>query len=84
MNCEHFMSSISLTSLLCTKCKHLLILKAFTNAICKKTPLDKNLKYTNAQYINPILGHLYAEAKGLRAIIEQEVSVAQPFQSLPN
>ena len=83
MNCKRFTSSTSLALSLCAKCKHLLILKSFTGAICKKIPLGKNLKHTNAQYINPILGHLYAKAKGLRAIIELGVSITQPFQSLP-
>jgi len=77
MNCERFTSSPSLVSSLCTKCKDLLVPKVFVHAIRKKIPLDENLKYTNAQYINPILGHLYAKVKGLRAIIEHEVSSAQ-------
>lgn len=80
MNCECFTSSTSLATSLCTKCKHLLVLKAFTDAIRKKMPLDENLKYTNVQYTNPILGHLYAKVKGLRAIIEHKVSDAACFE----
>jgi len=79
MNCERFTSSSSLALSLCEKCKHLLILNVFTHAIRKKMPLDENLKYTNAQYINPTLGHLYAKVKGLRAIIEHEVSSTRLF-----
>lgn len=73
-NCERFTSSDSLNSSLCIKCKSLLILNAFIVAIHKKMPLDKNLKYTNGQYLNPVLGRLYATVKGLRAIIDHPVS----------
>jgi hypothetical protein len=76
-------SSRSLASSLCATCRRLLALKAFTDAIRKKMPSDKNLKYTNAQYLNPTLGHLYAKIKGLRAIIEHPVGNAQLFQNLP-
>lgn len=82
INCERFTSSCSIASSLCTKCKQLLSLHAFTVAIQKKVPLDKNLKYINKQYLNPVLAHLYAKVKGLRAIIEHPVS-KQLFSKLP-
>ena len=82
-NCERFTSSSSLALSLCAKCKRLLILNTFTTATHKKTPLDKNLKYTNGKYLNPVLGHLYANVKGLRAIIEHPVSNAQLSPNLP-
>lgn len=75
-DCERFTSNRSLDSSLCTKCKRLLTLKAFINLTRKKTPLAENLKYTNLQYLSPTLAHIYAKAKGLRAIIEQPVSNA--------
>ena len=81
-NCERFTSSRSLASSLCIKCERLLVLHAFTNAIHKKTPLDENLKYTNEKYLNPVLGHLYARVKGLRAIIEHPVSNGQILPNL--
>jgi hypothetical protein len=73
-NCERFTLSCSLPPSLCPKCKPLLLLKSFTNAIKKKVPLDKNLKFTNKQYLNPVLVHLYAKVKGLRWIIKHPVS----------
>ena len=73
-DCERFTSNDSLALSLCAKCKLLLTLNAFTNATHKKTPLDKNLKYTNREYLNPVLGRLYAKINGLRAIIEHPVS----------
>lgn len=76
-NCERFTSSHSLILSLCTKCEDLLTFKAFTDAIRKKTPLDKNLKYTNTQYLHPVLARIYKNAKGLRMIIEGSVSGAE-------
>lgn len=82
--CKLFTLSRSLASSLCAKCEQLLILHSFTVAIHKPTPKDKNVKYTNNQYINPLLGLLYAKAKGLRAIIEHPVSDTSPFPQLPH
>ena len=76
-NCERFTSSHSLALSLCAKCNRLLVLKAFTNVIHRKTSLDENLKYTNAKYLNPVLGCLYRRVKGLWMIIEQPVSNIQ-------
>ena len=80
-NCERFTSSHSIALSLCPKCERLLFLKVFVNATLKKTPLDENLKYTNAQYLNPVLGHLYGKVKGLRAIIEHPVSNIRSFHT---
>ena len=54
-NCDGFTSSGSFAASICSKCKSLLDLKVFTSAICKKIPLDDNMKYVNSQYINPTL-----------------------------
>jgi hypothetical protein len=72
--CKLFTSSHSLASSLCFECRDLLNLKAFTDAIHKPMPSDKNLKFTNMQYLHPDLRRLYKKVKGLRAIIEQTVS----------
>ena len=74
-NCEKFTWSDSLDLSLCSQCKRLLFHTAFAAAIRKKVPLDENLKYTNGQYLNSVLGRLYAQVKGLRAIIDHPVSV---------
>ena len=73
-NCDGFTSSRSFAASLCLKCKSLLDLKVFTVAIRRKIPLDENMKYVNARYVNSLLLHLYAKIHGLRNIIEQPVS----------
>lgn len=81
-NCLRFTSSQLLATSLCIKCRHLLTLKAFITAIRKQTPLEENLKYTNAQYLQPVLGRIYGSAKGLKAIIEHPVGGAKQFSDL--
>lgn len=82
--CERFTSSHSLALSLCAECKDLVILKAFTDAINKPMPLEKNLKFRNTRYIHPTLVRIYKKAKGLRAIIEHIVSDGHQLPGSPN
>lgn len=75
-DCKRFTFNHSLSLSLCPKCEELLTLNSFTIAIQKKQPEEKNLKFTNKQYLNSALGQLYVAAKGLRVIIEHPVSDA--------
>ena len=58
----------------CAKCLELLEHKGFKNAIHIACPPDKNFKYLNQQYRNKSLAEIYGRTKGLREILEDDVS----------
>lgn len=57
----------------CSECNTILHSKAFKSAIRKPIPSDKNCKFINYRFRNPLLGSIYARATGIREIVEDEV-----------
>lgn len=59
----------------CSPCTNVLRSQAFRTAINKKLPEDeKNFKYTNHRFRNPVVGEIYARSIGVKDLIEDEVS----------
>lgn len=57
----------------CAECSIVLRSKAFKSAIRKPIPSDKNSKFINYRFRNPLLGSIYARTVGVREIVEDEV-----------
>lgn len=57
----------------CEACAAVLKSKAFTNALHKPTPDEKNYIYTNHRFRTPLLGSIYARTVGLKDLIEAKV-----------
>ena len=57
----------------CSECSIILRSKAFKSAIQKPIPSDKNSKFVNYRFRNPLLGSIYARTIGVREIVEDEV-----------
>ena len=58
---------------LCGDCMAVLKSKAFTNALCKPAPEEKNYIYTNHHFRSPLLGAIYACTVGLKDLMETPV-----------
>jgi hypothetical protein len=57
----------------CGDCAAVLKSKAFTNALRKPAPEEKNYIYTNHRFRSPLLGAIYARTVGLKDLIETPV-----------
>jgi len=58
---------------LCSECNIVLRSKTFRSAIRKPISSDKNSKFINYRFRNPLLGTIYARTIGVREIVEDEV-----------
>ena len=58
----------------CEACAAVLRSKAFTNALRKRTPDEKNFIFTNHRFRSSLLSEIYARTIGLKDLIEAKVS----------
>jgi hypothetical protein len=68
---------------LCLECRIVLRSKAFKSAIQKPIPSDKNSKFINYRFRNPLLGSIYARTIGVREIVDDEVLFLVSIFSIP-
>jgi len=57
----------------CSECSHVLRSRQFRNIIHRSIPSDKNARFINHRFRNPLLGALYAKIVGVRELVEDEV-----------
>ncbi len=79
MYCPQDLDSSSRVPPLCNDCSDLLRSKAFKNALRVPLKSDENLKFTNKTYIPESEAKIYARCKGLRSLIEDNVSLLLVF-----
>ena len=63
----------------CSECGIVLRSRAFKNAIRRPVPRDKDSKFINYRFRNPVLGSIYARTIGVRELVEDDVCFLNYF-----
>lgn len=63
----------------CSECGIVLRSRAFKNAIRRPVPRDKDSKFINYRFRNPVLGSIYARTIGVRELVENDVCFLNYF-----
>lgn len=87
-DCQKFTSTREVRSgrpLPCSACRDILDLREFKTTLQKAPKVDKNYKYINYRFRNPLLAKQWLSAEGYRELIEATVSpTTVEFKPLPS